>query len=709
MRILLSIYFFLFSVGMAAAQNPINLIADQIIITPNGALIAKGNVVIWQKNTKIKAHEVSYNDGTGELTLIGQIIIQNGSSEVIFADQATLSNDLQTGIIASAKIILSQQVQIVASQVSQSNGRYTKAKNIAATSCQVCLKKTPLWQIRAKSIVHDKVEKQLYFDQAQLRLLNIPILLIPQLRLPDPSLKRATGFLVPLYKNSSRLKSGLKTPYFISLSDHKDLTMTPFYSPKTRTLEFEYRQAYQSGLLNFKGAVSNDSLLPDTGRGYIFGTGSFDLGRHFKLGVQVQAVRDKTYLFDYDYAELDRLNSNIDLTRANREETIEMRLSSFNSLRSSDDNSTEPTIVAEMVQQFRYFPNLIGGESGLKASALGSYRYSDANTDFDGDREVDGYDTLRLSLDTDWQRNWTFQNGFIFDLDTELSLSYYNIQQHVSAKSDILVNSSAASAGLRWPLIRKNNGGSTAILEPHIQFASVSINGSNVPNQDSTRVEFDEGNLFKFNRAPGYDLTENGFRINIGLKGESYDVNGGQIGWKIGKVMRAKDTSFSYSSGLSGKSSDWLIATNIDHVSGIELIGRAMITDEGRLGKTETRLNWRDLRNNISAQYAWLAKDTDEEREKSLSGLSLGWQSDITQNWTTETAVKFDTSRGEATDLDFGLKFSNECLNIGFSASRRFSTSSTLQPSTDYNFKVELTGFSTGLENPPKQKRCRSI
>ncbi len=227
--------------------------------------------------------------------------------------------------------------------------------------------------------MHDKVEKQLYFDQAQLRLLNIPILLIPQLRLPDPSLKRATGFLVPLYKNSSRLKSGLKTPYFISLSDHKDLTMTPFYSPKTRTLEFEYRQAYQSGWLNFKGAVSNDSLLPDTGRGYIFGTGSFDLGRHFKLGVQVQAVRDKTYLFDYDYAELDRLNSNIDLTRASREETIEMRLSSFNSLRSSDDNSTEPTIVAEMVQQFRYFPNLIGGESGLKASALGSYRYSDAN------------------------------------------------------------------------------------------------------------------------------------------------------------------------------------------------------------------------------------------------------------------------------------------------------------------------------------------
>ncbi len=329
--------------------------------------------------------------------------------------------------------------------------------------------------------------------------------------------------------------------------------------------------------------------------------------------------------------------------------------------------------------------------------------------DFDSDREVDGYDTLRLSLDTDWQRNWTFQNGFIFDLDTELGLSYYNIQQHFSAKSDILVNSSAASAGLRWPLIRKNNGGSTAILEPHIQFASVSINGSDVPNQDSTRVEFDEGNLFKFNRAPGYDLTENGFRINIGLKGESYDVNGGQIGWEIGKVMRAKDTSFSYSSGLSGKSSDWLIATNIDHFSGIELIGRAMITDEGRLGKTETLLNWRDLRNDISAQYAWLAKDTNEEREKSLSGLSLSWQSDITQNWITETAVKFDTSRGEATDLDFGLKFANECLNIGFSASRRFSTSSTLQPSTDYNFKVELTGFSTGLENPPKQQRCRSI
>ncbi|MDE0784772.1 MAG: LPS-assembly protein LptD, partial [Planktomarina sp.] len=205
MRLFLTILFLVLSCTGVWAQQVANLIANKIEIAPNGVLIASGSVVVWLGDTQIAASKISFASNVDELNITGPIHLTDGTGTVILADQATLANNLSQGIIQSARIILSQKVQIATTQISRVNSRYSQAYNVAATSCFICKSEVPLWQIRAKRIVHDSVEKQLYFDQAHLRVRDVPIFFFPYLRLPDPSLKRATGFLVPQISTSTTL------------------------------------------------------------------------------------------------------------------------------------------------------------------------------------------------------------------------------------------------------------------------------------------------------------------------------------------------------------------------------------------------------------------------------------------------------------------------------------------------------------------------
>jgi LPS-assembly protein len=100
---------------------------------------------------------------------------------------------------------------------------------------------------------------------------------LPKLRLPDPTLDRAAGFLVPSLRTNSQLGTGLKLPYFIPIGDDKDLTLTPYFSSSTATIEFRYRQAFARGDLNVRGALTDDDLVSGQ-RSYLFADGSFDLG-----------------------------------------------------------------------------------------------------------------------------------------------------------------------------------------------------------------------------------------------------------------------------------------------------------------------------------------------------------------------------------------------------------------------------------------------
>jgi LPS-assembly protein len=693
------------------ALDAAHLIADRIEILPNGTLRASGSVTVWHGEVQITARDITYASGEGQLSLTGPIKLQDGSGTVILADQADLSPDLSAGIITSARIILSQQVQIAAAQISRVNATYSEASHVSATSCFVCNGQTPLWQIRAKRIVHDSAEKQIYFDQAQLWLLDVPVFFFPYLRLPDPSLKRATGFLVPELTTSTTLGTAIRTPYFIKLGAHRDITLSPLVSSRTNTLGLRYRHAYRTGVIELEGAYSRDTLRADQDRGYLFGTANFALDTGYALTGQLQSTSDPAYLFEYDVKEIDRLENKITLEHSQSDRNIELRFSNYHSLRDSESNATQPTLVTEAIAQQRSYPNGLGGILDLEASLLTSYRSSTSPIDGpDSGDEVDGYDTLRLSSLAKYRRDWVLPKGLVVDFATELEASQYVVRQHQNIAPVNTRISGSGALGLRWPLAQQFASGAVQRLEPRMQLAGVISNSDSIPNQDSTQVEFDEGNLFRFNRAPGFDLIETGTRVNIGLTGGIYYPNQTKIGWEIGRIYRTDSAnSFTKTSGLGGHVSDLLLATHVKTPLGIELVARSLLKDVGQLTKSEIRASWHTDKHRLDATYAGLTADEAENSDVALSSLALKWNYQFLPDWLSTSEFQFDTSIGEPSKFKFGLEYANECVVVDFSASRRFATSSTLTDKTEFGLSVELAGFSTGVRNIKKSRQCGAL
>ena len=85
----------------------------------------------------------------------------------------------------------------------------------------------PPWSIQSKKITHDKIQRNLIYENAILKIYDIPVLYFPKFFHPDPTVKRRTGFLQPQFNRSKILGSSLYIPYFKTLGDDKDYTFKP--------------------------------------------------------------------------------------------------------------------------------------------------------------------------------------------------------------------------------------------------------------------------------------------------------------------------------------------------------------------------------------------------------------------------------------------------------------------------------------------------
>ena len=54
--------------------------------------------------------------------------------------------------------------------------------------------KCPPWSIQSTKILHDN-KKTIYYDNALIKVYNIPIFYFPKFSHPDPTVKRRSGFL----------------------------------------------------------------------------------------------------------------------------------------------------------------------------------------------------------------------------------------------------------------------------------------------------------------------------------------------------------------------------------------------------------------------------------------------------------------------------------------------------------------------------------
>lgn len=683
------------------AQELASLIADSITVDPAGQVTAAGNVEVFYQGTRLNARRVTYSRTGDRLTITGPIRITDADGTVLLADEAQLDRDLRNGVLVSARLVLDQQLQLAANEIARVDDRYTRLDRVIASSCEVCpTSPTPLWEIRASRVIHDDLERQLYFENAQFRVGGVPVFYFPRLRLPDPSVERSTGLLVPQINSSSDLGTGIKLPYFIALGDHADITLTPYLASATRTLEFGYRHLFRDGRIDVDGAVSHDDVRDS--RGYFFGVAEFDLARGYKFTGQLEFVSDPAYLFDYGYSEKDRLTNRLAFTRVRNRDRFRASLSEFRTLRESEIpiRDTLPDQFLEF-QYLREIPDLSFG--GLTTAQVGFYALERPSSD-----DVDGRDVNRISAAVNWKRSWTLTPGIIASSELGFRTDAYTTAQDSNFEDQLVRSVPRAAAELRWPMSRRTQDGGVEVLEPIIRIDVSDTGGDEVPFEDSRVIEFDEANLFSGSRYPGFDGAEDGVRVALGASWQRRDPDGWVLDVALGRVANLTgDLGFGEGSGLEGDQSEWLLSGRLSVGDRFQVISRSLFDTDIQFTLSETRIDWQAERFRLGTNYLFAAPEPSEERDVSLDEWSLDGSYEINDRWTASADWRYDFNADRATRTRLGLGYRTECIDLVLSVSRRFADSTSVDPTTDFGFRVSLTGIGGRGSDTTRLRRCR--
>ncbi len=687
--------------GGSGADDIATLIADRLRLDGPDQLVAEGNVEVLFGTARLRAQRIAYDRGTGRIVVTGPLTLDQGREVLFLAEQAELSDDLQSGLIRAARLVLDEQLQIAAATINRRGDRFTEMENIVASSCEICARsQTPLWEIRASRVIHDEEELQVRFENAQFRFLGVPIAYLPRLRVPDPRLRRTTGFLGPQAVLDTGHGLGLRSPYFIVLSPARDLTVTPFLASKgTRALELRYRQAFANGRLEFGGLVGRDQIRPGGLRGFGYATGQVTLPGAWRLGFNLIHPSDRQLLDDYNRGE-PRLTSDITLEQVRRDRFIRVQALQFRSLLRSDDNALLPNQVGQAVLEQRRDMAGVGGVFDLRLEAHLHRRARALPPSLPAPRPGFGpgprpRETARVSLDLGWRNDAVLPGGVLAATGAHLGLDHVTLWSADGAfsRSEGTVTP-ALTAELRWPLIAQGQNGVTHVIEPVGQVVWSPDRNPELPVDESRMPELDEGNLFRLNRFPANDVRERGLRTNLGLRWTMTDPSGWSSGLALGRVFRQRDLGqFSAASPLAGARSNWLVSGSIDTATGLSLSNRALFDDDLGLERTALEVDWTRTSYSLSTSFLRVRANPFEDRADPASEWRLDASRVFDDRWTARIGWRYDVAQSQAARANFGLDYENECLRVALGVERQFATASRDTPSTNLGLNIDILGI----------------
>src|SRR6266700_2041407 len=281
----------------------------------NSRVSAVGNVQLFYNGTSVEADRVIYDQKTKRLHAEGNIRMTDADGKVTYANIMDLSDDYRDGFVDSLRVDTADQTRMAASRADRSSGNYTVFENGVYTACAPCKddpKKPPLWQVKGARIIHDQIDKMLYFETAQLEFFGVPIAYMPYFSTPDPTVKRKTGFLMPGFTQSSAYGYALEVPFYWAIAPDYDMTINPRITTKQGVLlQTEFRQRLINGSYQIR-AYGIDQLDPGAFagqpgdrqfRGGIDTKGQFALNDKWVWGWEGIVLSDYMLLSDYRLAQ----------------------------------------------------------------------------------------------------------------------------------------------------------------------------------------------------------------------------------------------------------------------------------------------------------------------------------------------------------------------------------------------------------------------
>ena len=721
----------------------------------NSRVSAVGNVQLFYNGTSVEADKVIYDQKTKRLHAEGNIRMTDADGKITYANIMDLSDDYRDGFVDSLRVDTADNTRMAATRADRSSGNYTVFENGVYTACAPCKddpKKPPLWQVKGARIIHDQSEKMLYFENAQLEFFGVPMAYMPYFSTPDPTVKRKTGFLMPIPSSNTGYGIGVETPFYWAIAPDYDATFSPRFTSRQGVLfQGEFRQRLIDGSYQIR-AYGIDQLDPGayagqpgdrTFRGGIDTKGQFALNDNWVWGWDGVLLTDFYFFSDYRLAQYkDPLASFLSLPT---EAISQLYLTgvgnrSFFDARtiyylSFSGNQQQVPVIHPVVDYSNVLNSpIFGGEVSYKTNFTSLTRNDAVFDPITTLANTNGLCTLtsadplartptqcllrgmpgtytRLTAEAQWRRSFTDSAGEIWTPFASIRADAIDasVSNQPGVSNFLPVGDTQAlrvmpTVGLeyRYPFIDVQPWGSTTIepiaqviIRPNEPYAG------KIPNEDAQSLVFDTSNLFSVDKFSGYDRVEGGGRANVGVQATTQFDRGGAVKVLFGQSYQlfglnsfavADMTNTGIDSGLARPNSDYVASAEYSPNRTYTFSVRTRLDQETtNIQRFEAEGRASFDRWSVSLMYGDYAAQPEIGYLTRREGLLGSASVKVAANWVVTGAARWDLEANKLNQYVVGAGYVDDCFVLAANYITSFNYAvGTAPPVLSHAFMLQI-------------------
>jgi len=648
-----------------------------------------------EKNLFSSVGNIKIVDANNNKYFFKEIYVDTGKNEIIGSNVSVLFDEENFGL--SNK----NDPRFVSNDIFMNKNKTQISKGVF-TVCQQRKGKCPPWLLQAKKITHDKIKKTIYYDNAVLKIFDVPIFYFPKFFHPDPTVKRQSGFLIPFFTDSTTLGTGFALPYYWAISPDKDLTFTTkTYAEQNVLFLNEYRQAFRNGFLTLdtsytEGYTDTTNTKTKGSRNHIFAEYDLNLSKddsyQSDLALKIQRVSNDTFF---------RVH-NINTALVNEDNTNLENKISYNFSNENMDLNITGAVYEDLrknrTDRYEYIlPNILFGKSfftekygALNFSSNAYYKNYDTNSH-----------TTFLNNDIIWNPESVItKNGFVNTIEGMVNNTNYDAEKTTDYKTEGTINELSGVLSFKSSLpLKKMNNKYSNIFSPTFMLRFAPGHMRDLHTED---VSLKYSNLFSTNKTStiedglsaiiGFDFQKN--RLNEeGVEEKKYSISMGQV------FNPEENQDLPSKSSLDQKMSDVVGEINYNF-SGIGKIDYKFAIDH----------NFNDINyNEISTGFKFgkIGFNLDYLEERNHVGRENYVNAGLTLDINDNNQLGFKTKKNYKTDstefYDISYQYANDCLTAGLVFRREFYEDSDVEKKNSLMFKITFIPFG-GIKAPLTQQ-----
>jgi LPS-assembly protein len=656
---------------------------------------ARGNVLMRSQDRSVRADEVTWDRGSGQIIATGNIRLVDEAGNQLFTDQVELTEAFDTGAMSELLIALRAGGRLAARSAERGAEGIALLTDAAYSACPVTdgqgCAKNPSWRITADRVTYDQTANTIRFSGAILELFGARILPLPGLGLRTDG-KGESGFLVPDLRITQVNGLELSGEYYWRMGDNRDLTLGAYvFSNVAPMASARWRHLTGMGAYQITGyATASDRLTDFTGgqsfqsdpRGYIEGNGRFQFSPDWSFTSSIRLASDRTFLRRYDLSRDDRLRSTVNLERITDRSYLSIAGWATQTLRINAEQGQIPLALPAIDYRQRLANTVLGGQVQFQANSLALLRN-------------DGQDTQRAFAGAQWDLKRLTGMGQLVTLTALVRGDVYNTNNSAATTTPSYRGTegwtargiATAAVDIEWPFAGEALGG-TQVFKPRLQFvASPKVNNLDVPNEDARAIDLEDSNLFALNRFPGYDRVEDGSRVTWGVDWELQRPSW-RIKSTIGQSFRLETPEpglFPEGTGLSEQVSDFVGRTEIRYRNLVTFTHRFRLDKDdftirrneidAAVGSRRTYLEVGYLRLDRNIQTVEDLNDREELRAAARVAIGRNWSvfgSGVFNLTNANEDPVFKPDGFEPIRTRFGVAYQDDCIEFGATWRRDF-------------------------------------